>query len=255
VRLVAVALVLLQLVAGCTSTRGPRPPAGPTLRDGPVAVRAELLADAEAQKRHFGRALEARLAARVLPLVVSLENVGARELVIVPSDLILETPVGERVVPMHAVALGEVFAETLGALAEGPRPRRDPRTSDYPALDLAMTIGTQICIATIFGCVVLLPPTLVGITLEASRQVGERLRSAEGRAGVREMQARDDALATVGGIALPPGTTAHGTVYFPAVSLASITGRHPFLVIRFTERASGNLAIVVRLDLGTPPPH
>lgn len=254
-RLVAVALVGLHLVTGCASARAPRPPAGPTLRDGPVAVRAELLAGAEAQRRHFGRPLDPRLLARVLPLVVAIENVGARELVIVPSDLILETPVGERVVPMHAVALGEIFAETLGNLSEGPRPRRDPRRSDYPALDLAMDVGTQICVVTIFGCVVLLPPTLVGVTLEASRQVGDRLRNAEGRAGVRALQARDDTLATVDGVALAPGASVHGIVYFPAVSLESITDRRPALIIRFTDRGSGGLAIVIRLDLAAPPPR
>ena len=218
-----------------------------------MAVRAELLAGAEAQKRHFGRALDPRLLARVLPLVVAIENVGARDLVIVPSDLVLETPVGERVVPMHAVALAEIFAETLGDLSQGPRPRRDPRTSDYPALDLAMTIGTQICVATIFGCVVLIPPTLAGIGLEASRQIGERVRDAEGRATVRALQGREDTLAAVDGVALASGATVHGIVYFPAVSLEAITPRRPSLIIRFTERASGTLALVIRFDLAAPP--
>lgn len=247
-------LVALHLLTGCASGRPPRTPAA-TLRDGPVAVRAELLTDAEAQRRHLGRPLDARLQTRVVPVALVAENIGPRDLVIVPSDLVFETPFGERVPPLHAEALARVFADTLGEYENAPMMSRGLRLYDYPALQLSMDVGTAICLATLFGCVLLLPPTLVGLALETGRTVGDRVRNAEGRAAVRAVQERSDALATVDALTLAPGQTVRGVVYFPALPSEVPPPRPPALVIRFTDRATGALAIVVRLDLNAPPPR
>lgn len=244
-------LVVLELSSACASARPPRGPAA-VLRDGPVAVRAELLADAEAQRRHLGRPLDARLAGRVVLVALAVENLGTRDLVIVPSDLVFETPFGERVPPLHAEALARVFAETLLEYESVP-PLDRARLYDYPGGDLYATLGGLVCVATLIGCVLLIPPTVVGLALETSRLVASSVRNAEGRAAVRAVREREDALATVDAVRLAPGQSVRGIVYFPAVASEGPPPRAPALVIRFTERATGALAIVVRLDLDAAP--
>lgn len=251
-RLVAMTLVLLQLGAACASVPAARAPAA-ALRDGPVAVRAEALADADAQRRHLGRPLDARLQARIVPVALAVENVGARDLVIVPADLVFETSFGERVPPLHAEALARVFADTLDEYETAPPLSRALRLYEYPVLQFSYDVGSAICVTTIFGCVLLLPPTLVGLVIETTRAVGDRVRAAEGRAAVRAMQQRDDALATVEALVLTPGQTVRGIVYFPSTAPEAPPPRPPALVIRFTDRATGDLAIVVRLDLAPAP--
>jgi hypothetical protein len=190
----------------------------------------------------------------VVPVALVLENVGTRDLVVVPSDLVFETPVGERVPPLHAGALERAFADVMSEY-DHVAPLERGRLYAYPGVQLSADIGSQICFATFVGCVLLIPPTLVGMALETSRLVTDRVKNADARAGVRAVQQRDDALATVSALVLAPGQAVRGIVYFPAVGSELPARRAPALVVRFTDRLTGALAIVVRLDLAPAPPR
>jgi hypothetical protein len=251
-RAVALGMVVV-LATGCAliprrQSATPENRAAAWIREGPVAVGADVLLDHERQKAYFGRTFDSRVFRRATPVALIMRNAGARRMLVRLTDTALELrPSGVRATALDRDGVLAMLTETYAALEPETLERR------YPVTETLGRGAVLLCLGTLIGCIALPPAFLIGGVADASRLASEKVRETtrvrSARAVVREMLERAGGPDAQDPVTLATGDVVRTLVYFPLPAVRFDVANAATLTVRFEEVTGATSPVVVVLPL------
>ncbi len=245
--------LLVVLLAGCVpmpprQSATPEDGAAAWVREGPVAIGADVLLDHERQKAYFGRTFDSRVFRRATPLALILRNAGARRMrVRVPGTALELRPSGARALALDAGGVVAMLRETYAALEPETLERR------YPVTEVLGRGAVLLCIGTLVGCLAMPPAFLIGGVADTGRLATERVREStrirSARAVVGEMLERAAGPDGRDEISLGTGDIARTLVYFPIPAVDFEAAHAATLSVRFDDASGATSPVVAVLSL------
>ena len=236
------------VLAGCSAaTAVPDAPRrwSVLVNEGPVRVEARVLVDLEEQRAATGHATPVALFTQLVPIELSLENVGSRPRMVRTSNIKLSLFGGQELTPLPP----ERVAATLRDAYEDLRHYEPP--IEYTIAKAALNTSSVFCVEPNLLCGVPFGLAFASAFGDSARMATERARFAlelrRMKKSLAELLASIDAEPT--DITLDAGQRTRTVVYFPIAVGRLHQADAAALLVRFVDTAGAVSPIVVRVWL------